>query len=70
MAALCGDLDQAAAAASGEAENRIRRSHVGTGERSDKRRTYRFQEDIVVDHITGKSARLRSVMKGGFRLLF
>lgn len=33
--------------------------------RGDKRRTYRFQDDTVVDHVTGKSVQASKAMKGG-----
>ena len=70
MGALTAELDRLSGKEAGDAENSLRRSHVGTGERSDKRRTLRFQENIVHDHITGKSAPLNKVMKGEFRLLW
>lgn len=70
MAAIHTELDHLAAQQAGGAVNSVRRGHVGSGERSDKRRTLRFQEGKVHDHITGKSADLRRVMKGEFRLLW
>ncbi len=48
----------------------IRKSQVGSGMRGDKIRTYRFQDDIVKDHITGKSASVTKVMNGDFKLLW
>jgi peptide chain release factor 1 len=45
-------------------ENTVRRGQVGSGMRGDKRRTYRFQDDTVVDHVTCKSARCSDVMRG------
>ena len=50
------------------AENR--RAQVGTGMRGDKIRTYRFQDDSVKDHISGKSAKCASVLKGNFEQLW
>lgn len=44
--------------------NKIRRIQVGSGMRGDKRRTYRFQDDTVVDHITGKATSCRQVLRG------
>ncbi len=46
-----------------------RNGQIGTGERSDKRRTYREKDDLVIDHISGKSARLKDVLKGKIDIL-
>jgi peptide chain release factor 1 len=48
----------------------IRKTQMGSGMRGDKIRTYRFQDDRVVDHITGKSASCERVLKGHFELLW
>lgn len=48
----------------------IRLSQTGSGMRGDKSRTYRFQEDQVKDHQTGKSATISKVMAGNFQLLW
>ena len=47
-----------------------RKQQVGSGQRGDKIRTYRFQDDKVQDHITGKAAKCSSVLKGNFELLW
>ena len=47
-----------------------RKSQVGSGMRGDKIRTYRFQDDKVADHITGRSAKCGQVLKGNFDLLW
>ena len=47
-----------------------RREQVGSGMRGDKIRTYRFQDDTVQDHITGKRAKCNTVLKGNFELLW
>jgi len=47
-----------------------RKQQVGSGMRGDKIRTYRFQDDRVVDHNTGKSASCEKVLKGYFDLLW
>lgn len=47
-----------------------RKEQVGSGMRGDKIRTYRFQDDIVQDHITGKTASVKQVLKGNFHLLW
>ena len=41
-----------------------RKAQVGTGQRGDKIRTYRTQDDVVTDHRTGKKARLKDVLRG------
>lgn len=69
MAALQKDLEAHARGEQAHAANGLRRRQVGSGERSDKRRTYRFQEDRVVDHVSGKSATCERVMAGKFNLL-
>jgi protein subunit release factor A len=48
----------------------VRKEQTGTGMRGDKIRTYRFQEDNVKDHVTGKSATITKVMAGFFNLLW
>lgn len=52
-----------------QARNAERAQQVGSGERGDKIRTYREQDDRVTDHRSGKSARLADVMKGRLELL-
>jgi peptide chain release factor 1 len=47
-----------------------RKQQVGTGMRGDKIRTYRFQDDRVQDHNTGKTAKCSAVLKGNFELLW
>jgi peptide chain release factor 1 len=47
-----------------------RRLQVGSGMRGDKIRTYRFQDDIVKDHITNKTASVKKVLAGDFELLW
>lgn len=70
MAALRAALDEKAAAQAHGAENSTRRAHVGTGQRGDKRRTYRFQDDRVKDDVTGRSAPASRVMAGHFEALW
>jgi peptide chain release factor 1 len=50
--------------------NGDRSSQIGTGARADKRRTYRFQEGIVTDHVTGRSCKIDKVLKGGMDRLW
>jgi len=47
-----------------------RKTQMGSGERGDKIRTYRFQDNIVKDHNTGKQAQTDKVMAGNFQLLW
>lgn len=46
-----------------------RREQVGNGSRGDKRRTYRAQSDQVTDHVTGKTVKLKDILKGKIELL-
>lgn len=48
----------------------IRKGQVGSGVRGDKIRTYRFQDNVVKDHQTGKSASCDRVLLGHFELLW
>lgn len=48
----------------------IRKEQVGSGERGDKMRTYRFQDNSVKDHRTGKTSTCDRVMAGNFQLLW
>lgn len=47
-----------------------RKQQVGSGMRGDKIRTYRFQDDTVQDHVTGKKANAKKVLSGNFDLLW
>lgn len=49
---------------------RDRKQQVGSGERGDKMRTYRFQDNNVKDHRTGKQATVDKVLAGNFHLLW
>lgn len=64
MAALIAMLDERLRSGSKAAEDEVRRQQIGSGMRSDKRRTYRFQDDHVVDHTTGKSMQVSKALKG------
>ena len=62
--ALAADLDRMGAVHGASSENAIRKRQIGSGMRGDKRRTYRFQEDSVTDHFTGKRGRATAFMRG------
>lgn len=47
-----------------------RKNQVGSGQRGDKIRTYRFQDDTVHDHLTLKSSSCSKILKGNFDLLW
>jgi len=47
-----------------------RKEQVGSGMRGDKIRTYRFQDDIVKDHNSGKSSSVAKVLRGNFDLMW
>ncbi len=48
----------------------VRKTQVGSGERGDKRRTYRFQDDRTKDHVTDKEASTTKILLGNFDLLW
>jgi peptide chain release factor 1 len=70
QAAILAALDEQSGQQHGQAANAVRKTHVGTGMRSDKRRTLQFQNGTVTDHITGRKAPLKLVMAGRFDLLW
>jgi len=54
-----------------EKNKNYRNDQIGNGSRGgQKRRTYRIREDIVTDHLTGKSCRWKDILKGRIELLF
>jgi protein subunit release factor A len=63
MSALIVLLDERLRSGSKAVEDDVRRQQIGSGMRGDKRRTYRFQDDTVVDHITGKSMQASKAMR-------
>lgn len=82
--AQCRKRNQSYAQARAELERRVREQtdnqsqsqtnaerskQVGSGMRADKVRTYRFQDDQVKDHQSGRTAKASQVMKGRFDLL-
>jgi len=63
-------LDERYGQAKRSQQNDTRKDQVGSGMRGDKRRTYRFQEDRVVDHLNDLKASCKKVLKGNFDLLW
>ena len=49
--------------------SKLRKEQVGSGQRGDKIRTYRFKDDLCTDHNTGKSASVTQLLKGKFNLI-
>ena len=43
-----------------------RKEQVGSGMRADKRRTVRYQDGIVTDHVLGKQWKLKDYLKGDY----
>ncbi len=70
LEALYTALDEQSGYETNQTTNAVRKAYVGTGMRSDKRRTLQFQHGIVTDHITGRKAPLKLVMNGRFDLLW
>ena len=66
---LCRLNEIRASTVNGQISNE-RKEQVGSGMRGDKIRTYRFQDDIVTDHRTGKRSSVKKVMSGYFELLW
>jgi peptide chain release factor 1 len=54
---------------SADKENSARKKQIGSGQRGDKIRTYREQDDLVRDHNSGKKARLCDVISGNLDVL-
>ncbi len=45
-------------------QNAVRQAQIGTGQRGDKIRTYRSQDDVVTDHRTGHKMQLSAILRG------
>ena len=54
----------------GASRYRSSKELMGSGERGDKIRTYRFQDGLVKDHRTGRQTSTDKVMNGEFWLLW
>jgi len=51
------------------AVERQRDSQIVKNGRSDKRRTYRVRDQVVIDYITNKKAKLKNILRGQLELL-
>jgi len=48
----------------------LRRDQIGVvGGRGDKRRSYRVKDSMVIDHVSGKTAKLKDILRGKITLL-
>ena len=70
MTALIAELDAMVTNNAEQQTNCTRKDQIGTGMRGDKRRTYRFQDNTVVDNVTNKRANACKVLEGHFDLLW
>jgi len=64
LAILSARLQEREETASLDAANKQRKSQIGSGQRGDKIRTYRTQDDLVKDHRTGKKMSLHRWVEG------
>ncbi len=70
MESLVAKLDRLRRHGDHAEQNATRAAQIGSGMRGDKRRTYRFQADSVEDHVTGRQATCRQVMRGDLEALW
>ena len=70
MAIIQKRLDETVRSKYNKAIAQDRKQQVGSGERGDKIRTYRFQDDRVQDHRNGSTASVKKVLAGNFDLLW
>ncbi len=68
MEAIHEELDRLKHDQNGATVAQERRSQTGTGQRGDKIRTYRFQDNTATDHRSGKKVQTSRVMRGEFNL--
>jgi peptide chain release factor 1 len=69
-ARLIEALDAAKSSRDHSSTNATRSKQIGSGMRGDKIRTYRFQDDSVTDHRTGKTMTAKAFMKGDISRLW
>jgi peptide chain release factor 1 len=68
--ALWRKLDELEGTIDHTSVNQSRSKQIGSGMRGDKIRTYRFQDDQINDHRTGKKCTTKKFMKGAIDLLW
>lgn len=66
---LCSKIYAEDVKKSQDRDNADRKKQIGSGQRGDKIRTYRFQDDIVVNHKSNKKANLSEVVAGNLDVL-
>lgn len=59
---LIKSLQEQSGAAASAATNKIRTTQISL--HADRRRTYRFRDDLVIDHATGKKTTTKRFMRG------
>jgi protein subunit release factor A len=70
MATLEAMLDAQRASTGHLHANDVRAAQIGSGMRGDKRRTYRFRDDAIEDHETGKRTTCKKFMRGDIEELW
>ena len=68
--ALAAAVSEQAEGEAARGANEVRSRQIGLGMRADKRRTWRFRDDRVIDDLTGLSASCAKVMRGHVDLLW
>ena len=63
-------LDQHKAESHHGGQNTTRAVQIGCGMRGDKKRTYRFQDDKIADHETGRETNCKRFMRGDIEVLW
>lgn len=70
LAALTRKLDELAKAKAWKELSTQRKEQVGSGMRGDKVRTYREQDDVVIDHQSDRKVSLKRVQAGELQRLW